>query len=144
MTRFALVLVACVPCVMLQGQHPKQPEKAPATELEGVWQEPARPGEDAAAVRFKFTFTGEKVTVCVCNQSLSGTFTIEPKADPPILSIVCRESGKLTIVRGRYELKDGRLCVCLEAEGFGTGGDRNPGTLLGPGAVRLTLEKAKK
>ena len=63
MTRFVLALAACVPCVALGADDPKMPDpKPPATELEGVWQEPLRPGEDPA-VRFKITFAGDKVTI---------------------------------------------------------------------------------
>jgi hypothetical protein len=150
MTRFALVLVACVPCVALRAQ-----EKSPATELEGTWQEPARPGATAAAVRYKITFAGEKVTVSVCDRSLTGRFDVEAKADPPILTVVSRsEAGKLTIVRGRYELKDGRLILSIGPEESVESPltalrvmalERSGGTeKLDRGPVRLTLEKVKK
>jgi hypothetical protein len=113
MTRFALVLAACVPCIALGADDPKMPDpKMPATELEGVWQEPLRPGEDPA-VRFRVTFTGDKVTINIDGQVLKGTFWTEDglwvtsaparKRDRvPILVTITEIEGNGTFEKGSY------------------------------------------
>jgi len=113
MTRFVLALAACVPCVTLRADDPKMPEpRPPATELEGVWQEPLRPGEDPS-VRFKITFAGDKVAIAIGGQVLKGTLATEDglrvasapastRDRVPILVTITEVEGNGTFKKGAY------------------------------------------
>jgi hypothetical protein len=148
MTRFVLALAACVPCVALGADDPKMPEpKFPATELEGVWQEPLRPREDPA-VRFKITFAGDKVTIHIGGQVLRGTFAADDTPSGISLSIritITTVEGNGTFAEGAfsgiYRVDKGQLDLRINPE---LRLSRTSQNALAPAPVTLTLTKVKK
>jgi hypothetical protein len=98
MTRLALVVVVWLPSVVLFADDPKKPP----TELEGVWQEPARPGEDAA-LRYKITFAAEKVTIHHREQVLTGTLWVDTRAERiTVAMVITGAEGKGSLTKGIY------------------------------------------
>ena len=98
MTRLALCALVWSPCGVLFADEPEKP----LAELQGAWQEPTRPGEDPS-MRYKITFTGEKVTIHYREQVLSGTFQIDSDSSQiRVTMMIAKVEGKGTHVKGAY------------------------------------------
>lgn len=74
MTHLVLVLATWY----LSAEWNAQDLKRPARELEGVWQEPAHTGE-SPGLRFRITFTGDKVSIVIGKQDVHGTWRVEAR-----------------------------------------------------------------
>jgi hypothetical protein len=111
-----IVLVTLIPCFTILAQDPK----APVTVLEGTWHEPGMPGEDPT-VRHKIVFVGDKVTITIGTQVLTGTFSADPqsKGDKRHSTIFCKlknSQGKEMIISGIYRIEKEELSLRLDPE----------------------------
>jgi hypothetical protein len=97
MNRFALLLVAMFPCVAFCADEPKPI----ATELEGVWQEPGKPG-DNPTLRMKITFTSNKVKLELAGQTLTGTVRTPITSDGGLTLSITYVDGDGALTKGLY------------------------------------------
>jgi hypothetical protein len=98
MTRLALCVVVWSPCAVLFADEPRKP----ASVLEGAWQEPVLPGEDAAA-RYRVTIVGDKVTIRHREQVLTGTVVVGTDSNPlRVTMTITNVEGNGSHVQGTY------------------------------------------
>jgi hypothetical protein len=87
MTHFAMILAICFQCLTPDAnESATQPPRVPATELEGIWQEPAPPGE-TPGLRYRITFAGDEVSIEANGEIMRGTFRIDADAVPATMRI---------------------------------------------------------
>ncbi|HEV3440398.1 MAG TPA: hypothetical protein VG122_23795 [Gemmata sp.] len=111
-----IVLVTLIPCLTILAEDPK----APVTALEGTWHELGMPGEDST-VRHKIVFVGDKVTITIGTQILTGTFIADSqsKGNKRHSIISCKlknPQGKEMIVSGIYRIEKEELSLRLDPE----------------------------
>jgi uncharacterized protein (TIGR03067 family) len=102
-----------------------------------------RAAEDPQDVAGKVVVKGDRVALHFRGDE-AGTFTLDPKADPPTIDITLdmKNLGKDVVVKGVYKLEKDKLTVC-----FGLNATDRPKAFkveAGTDTAMFVLERAKK
>jgi hypothetical protein len=108
-----ITLMTLIPCFTILAEDPK----TPITALEGTWHEPGMPGEDHT-VRYKIVFAGDKVTITIGTQVMTGTYIADRQSneDKRHSNISCKlknSQGKEMIISGIYRVEQDELSLRL-------------------------------